>query len=98
MPVIDGNRIDRVWEFVIKAWTLCKMGQFNVPVIYELLYPFCKGEAAHLLMQALAQKLPFEGFHACLIKHFIPERQLAQLRIDRYERVQAEGESLGVYI
>jgi hypothetical protein len=98
MTTIDGSCIDRLWQFVLKAWALSKMGQFNIPVIYEILFPFCKGEALHLLMQARAQNLPFETFHASLIRHFIPDRQLAQLRMDTYERVQAEHEPLSKYV
>jgi hypothetical protein len=98
MPTIDGSQIDLVWEFVIKASRLCKMGHFNAPLIYEVLYPYCKGEALELLTQSLTQNLPFDSFHARLINRFIPERQLAELRTDKYERVQAEREPLGQYI
>jgi hypothetical protein len=51
-----------------------------------------------LLFQALTQHVTFDTFHARLIRQFIPERQLVKLRTERYERVQAEGESLGKYI
>jgi hypothetical protein len=98
IPTIDGSQINLVWEFVIKASRLCKMGHFNAPVNYEVLYPYCKGEALELLIQSLTQNLPFDSFHARLITRFIPERQLAKLRTDKYERVQAEGEPLGQYI
>jgi hypothetical protein len=65
-------------------------------VVY-LIQSYVDSEALHLLMQARAQNFSFEAFHASLIRHFIPDRQLAQLRIDTYERVQAEREPLGKY-
>jgi hypothetical protein len=98
LPTIDGSQISLLWEFLVKATQLCRIGQFKSPVIYEMLYPYCKAEALELLFQALMQDVPFDTFHARLIRQFIPERQLVKLRIERYERVQAEGESLGKYM
>jgi hypothetical protein len=98
LPTIDGSQISLLWEFLVKATRLCQIGHFNSPVIYEMLYADCKGEALELLVQALTQNVQFDTFHARLIRQFIPERQLVQLRTERYERVQAEGEYLGNYI
>jgi hypothetical protein len=97
-PTIYGSQISLFWEFLVKATQLCRIGQFNSPVIYEMLYPYCKAEAWELLFQALTQDVTFDTFHARLIKQFIPERHLVKLHTEKYERVQAEGESLGKYI
>jgi hypothetical protein len=80
LPIIDGSQISILWEFLVKVTQLCRRGQFNSPVIYEMLYPYCKAEALELLFQALTQDVPFDTFHARLIRQFIPERQLVKLR------------------
>jgi hypothetical protein len=77
---------------------MVQVGQVKFPTIYEILYPFCKGEILVLLVQALAARDGFEILHERLLKRFIPARHLSQLRVERYERVQANNESLGCYI
>jgi hypothetical protein len=37
-------------------------------------------------------------FHASLLRQFIPSRQISQLRTEKNERVQVEGESLATYV
>jgi hypothetical protein len=49
-------------------------------------------------MESFTQRQQFDYFHEQLITQFIPEGQRALLRIERYERGQAEGEPLGKYI
>jgi hypothetical protein len=66
--------------------------------IYEILYPHCSGKVLGMLTQALTGSGSFDVFHERLLRQFIPVRQLSQLCIERYERAQAEGESLAVYI
>jgi hypothetical protein len=51
-----------------------------------------------LLVQTFSARDSFEIFHESLLKRFIPARQLSQLRVGRYERVQADNEPLGSYI
>ena len=51
-----------------------------------------------MLSNALTMKKSFDSFHAPLLQHFITTRQLSQLRTEKYERVQLEGESLANYI
>jgi hypothetical protein len=75
-----------------------QVGQVKVPIIYEILYPFCKGEVLVLLVQTLSARDSFEIFYESLLKRFMPARQLSQLRVGRYERVQANNEPLGSYI
>jgi hypothetical protein len=97
MPQVDGSNVKILCEFLLKAIRLSQVGQFKEPTIYELLYPHCRGEVLILLRQALTEGEKFDSFHARLLKHFIPQRQLLQLRTEQYERVQAEGESLAMY-
>jgi hypothetical protein len=51
-----------------------------------------------LLEQTLSARESFDTFHEHLLKQFIPARQLSQLPVEGYERVQAHNESLGSYI
>jgi hypothetical protein len=48
--------------------------------------------------QAIRNGEDFEHFHARLLRHFIPSRQMAQIRLHMYEGVQKEGESSSRYI
>jgi hypothetical protein len=51
-----------------------------------------------LLLQALSDRHSFERFHEQLLTRFVPARQLSHLRVERYERVQANNEPLASYI
>jgi hypothetical protein len=66
--------------------------------IYEIMYPYCRGELLAFVTKALTVLRSFETFHALLLGQFIPSRQLSQLRVDRYVRVQGEGEPLATYV
>jgi hypothetical protein len=96
--VVDGTNVNRLCDFLLQSLRMVQVGQFKVPTIYEILYPFCKREVLVLLEQALSARDSFDTFHEHLLKRFIPARQLSQLRVERYERVQAHNESLGSYI
>jgi hypothetical protein len=98
LPVVDGTNVDRLWEFLLQALRMVHVGQFSMPNIYEVFYPFCKGEVLMLLEQALVATESFEVFHEHLLQRFIPARLLLQLRVERYERVQAHDEPLASYV
>jgi hypothetical protein len=68
------------------------------PTIYEIMYPYCRGELLALVTNAITTMESFGSFHARLLRQFIPSRQISQLRTEKYERVQAEGESLATYV
>jgi hypothetical protein len=74
------------------------IGRFDAPEIYEIIFPYCRGEVLNLVNQAIRVKQDFEGFHETVLKQCVPTRQLAKLRAEMYESVQAEGEQLTVYI
>lgn len=97
LPLVDGSNVELLCDFLLKAVHLQQDGQIRVPNIYELLYPYCKGEVLLLLRQALAASESFPVFHARVLNRCVPRRQLGQLRFEQYERAQAEGESLAKY-
>jgi hypothetical protein len=66
--------------------------------ISEIVYPYCRGELLAFVTKAITGILSFETFHAQLLGQFIPSRQLSQLRVERYERVQDEEEPLASYV
>jgi hypothetical protein len=90
--IINGSSVHHVCDFLLKILKVRQAGLIEVPTIYALMYPYCKGEALALLTQALMASEPFDSFHARILKQFIPARQFSELRIEKYERVQREGE------
>jgi len=48
--------------------------------------------------QAITTRQKFGNFHANLLGQFVPSRQMSQLRAERYERVQFEGEPFATYV
>jgi hypothetical protein len=98
LPAVDGKDVNSLCEFLLLSLRMVQVAQVKVPTIYEILYPFCKGEVLALLLQALSDGHSFDRFHEQLLKRFVPARQLSQLRVERYERVQASNEPLASYI
>jgi len=66
--------------------------------VYELMYPYCKGELQCLVTQAISNKENFENFHERLLRHFIPVRATPCLRRAKYERVQGQDEHFFSYV
>jgi transposase InsO family protein len=98
LPVVDGYHVDRLLEFLVGVFRLKQVGQWNVPMIYEILYPKCRGEILDLLIKAAQNKDSFDVFHAKVLEQMIPTPQQLQLRVLRYERVQAPSENLAQYV
>jgi hypothetical protein len=98
LPVSDGGNIPVLYDFLLKVIKLRQVGLVVEPTLFELLYPCCQGELLVLLTQALTLREPFDSFHERVLQQFIPCRQLCQLRVELYERVQREDESLSTYI
>jgi hypothetical protein len=86
--IIDGSDVHHLCEFLLQLLKLRQVG---------LICTYCKGEIL-ALTQALMASEPFDSFHARVLKQLIPARQFSQLRIEKYERAQKEGESLANYI
>jgi hypothetical protein len=87
-----------LWNFLIKLLKIRAVANVHATNIYEIMLPYCKGELFAFVMQAISNQEQFDSFHAKMLRQFVPSRQLRQLRMERYERVQAEGESLAAYV
>jgi hypothetical protein len=98
LPVVDGNDPRVLCNFLLKVINILKVGHIQEPTIYELLYPYCKGEMGALLKQSLTACEKLDLFHARILRQFVPVRRLSQLRRDMYGRVQQHGESLAMYV
>jgi hypothetical protein len=98
LPVVDGNDLRILCDFLLKVINISKVGHIQEPTIYELLCPYCKGEMGVLLKQSLTACEKLDLFHARVLRQFVPVRRLSQLRRDMYERVQQHGESLATYV
>jgi hypothetical protein len=96
--VVDGTDVSFLCDFLLKVLKIRQVGQITEPTIYEIMYPYCRGELLAVLTNAIAVRESFVSFHARLLRQFIPSRQVSQLRTDKYERVQAEGTSLATYV
>ena len=68
--MVDGNDAHVLCGFLLKVINIRKVGQISEPTIYELLYPYCRGELLTCLNQALEEREQFDHFHAHLLHHF----------------------------
>ena len=84
--------------FLLKVIKIRHVGQMNESAIYDLMYRYCSGELLGLVTRAINSRETFEDFHARSLGHFIPSREMSQLTIARYERVQSVGEQLSNYV
>jgi hypothetical protein len=98
VQIVDGNDADCLCVFFLKALNIINIAQISVPRIYEILLPHCRGELLGCLHQALTTCEVFDLFHARVLRRFISDRYLTQLRLLNYERVQRDGEPLAVYV
>jgi hypothetical protein len=48
----------------------------NDSAIYELMYPYCRGELLALVTQAINTRETSENFHARSLGHLIPSREM----------------------
>ena len=98
LPVMDGTDINCLYNFLLRLLKVRQVAQMNRSVVYELMYPYCKGELQCLVTQAISNKENFENFHERLLRHFIPVRAMSGLRIAKYERVQGQDEHFFSYV
>jgi hypothetical protein len=98
VPMVDGNDIDCLCVFLLKALNIIKIAQILPPKIYEMLMPRCKGELLECLHQALLTGEAFDSFHARVIQRFIRQRIFLRLRLEVYDRAQRKEETLASYI
>jgi len=91
LPVVDGNDVD-LCDFLLKVIRIRQVGHMTEATIYEITHPYCRGDLMALVTNAITARDSFENFLDRLLRQFIPSRQISQLRTERYERVQFEGE------
>jgi hypothetical protein len=82
----------------LKSINISSFGQINGPVIYEILYPFCRGDMIESLIKAIKDKETLDQFHDRVLRQFVPNRLLQQLRAEKYERVQRLDKPLSMYV
>ena len=98
LSVVDGTEVNGLYNFLLRLIKVRQVAQMNDSAMYELMFPYCKGELQCLVTQAISNKENFENFHDRLLRHFIPVRETSCLRMARYERVQGEGEHFFCYV
>jgi len=98
LPVVDGTDGNLLCDFLLKVIKIIHVGQMNESATYELMYRYCRDELLGLVTQAINTRETFEDFHVRSLGHFIPSREMPQLRIARYERVQSVGEQFSNYV
>ena len=98
LPIVDGTDVNLLCDFLLKVLKMRQVGQLPDQTIYEVMYPYCRGELLAFMSSTITARESFENFHARLLGQFLPCRQISQLRIERYERAQFEGEPLATYV
>jgi hypothetical protein len=86
LPIVDVTDVNLLCD-LLKVLKICQVGQMTDPTIYEIMYPYCRGELLAFVTDAITTIESFETFHARLLGQFVPSRQISQLRAERYERV-----------
>ena len=98
LPVVDGTDVNLLCDFLLNVIKIRQVGQMTEATIYEIMYPYCRGELLALVTNVITAEESFENFHGRLLRQFLTSRQISQLRTERYERVQFEGESPATYV
>jgi hypothetical protein len=44
LPVVDGTDVNLLCDFLLKVLKIRQVGQFPDQTIYEVMYPYCRGE------------------------------------------------------
>ena len=98
LPIVDGTDVNLLCDFLLKVLKIRQVGQLPDQTIYEVMYPYCRGELLAFMTSTITATENLENFHARLLGQFLPCRQISQLRIERYERAQFEGVPLATYV
>jgi len=72
LPIVDDTEVKCLYEFLLRVLKVRQVGQMSDSAIYELMYPYCRGELLFLVTQAINNKENFESFHDRLLRRFIP--------------------------
>jgi hypothetical protein len=98
LPIIDGRDVNSLLDFLLRLIRMNQVSQIMTPGYYKILYPYCRGEVLQILSQVKTTGVSFDVLLEQLLSRFILTRQLSQLRVERYERVQGMHESLAQYV
>jgi hypothetical protein len=79
LPLVDGTDVNRLCDFLLKILKIRQVGQMPDQTIFEIMYPYCRGELLAFVTNTLTVRESFEHFHARLLGQFIPARQIPQL-------------------
>jgi hypothetical protein len=98
LPVVVGTNVILLCDLLLKVLKVRQMSQMTEQTIYEIMYSYYLGELLAPVTNSITDMESFEFFHVRLLRQFIPSKQISQLRTEKYERVQYEGESLATYV
>jgi hypothetical protein len=98
LETVDRTKVQQLCDFLLKVLKIKEIGQLSEASTFELIFPRCREELLGAVEQAIRDGKDFEHFFARVLRQFIPSRQMAQIRLAIYERVQKEGESFSRYI
>jgi len=74
IPVADGTDVNVLCDLLLKVIKIRQVRQMNDSAIYELMYPYCRGELLALVTHAINTKETFENLHARSLGHLITPR------------------------
>jgi hypothetical protein len=98
IPSVDGNEVESLCEFLLQALNIRRIAHVAVPMIYEILIPYCRGELLVALQHALSIRENFDLFHERVLRQIISASSLYHLRGRKYEREQRLHEPLVAYV
>jgi hypothetical protein len=59
-PVVNGTDVSLLCDFLLKVLKIRQVGQMTEPTIYEIMYPYCRGEILALVTNAITAMESFE--------------------------------------
>jgi hypothetical protein len=65
LPVVDGTDVNLLYDFLLKVIKICLVGQMKESTIYEIMYPFFRGELLTFVTYAVAGERGENTFTPC---------------------------------
>jgi hypothetical protein len=78
LPVVDGTDVKLLCDFLLKVLKIRQVGQLPDQTIFQVMYPYCRGELLAFVTNIITARESFENFHALLLGQFLPSRQISQ--------------------
>lgn len=98
LPRINGLQVDQLLVFLTEVIRIRDLSMLTDVQLLELIFPYCLDALAGKVMAALQGTWEFERLHREILECFIPRRLFEQLRREKYERLQRDGETFATYI